>query len=101
MRIMKKIKFTIEEFKKRLEEDPRISETYLENIELPQAFSSGNKFLKNLILEKTEISSKTDTSSKWFEFAQMIEEIKIDKESVEISYDENIEAHPPLMSQKF
>ncbi len=97
---LKEVLVTFGEFKEKLREDPRIGESYIKNIELPLAIATDNKFLKNLIMEKSDYSPKTGITSDWFQFSQQIEKIKVDQDRLILKYDEGKETHPPLMSRK-
>lgn len=97
---MKVVDISLSEFREKLRGDPRIQKEYIENVELPQAFASGNKFLKKLILENVDID-RTHISSAWFEFSQMIEDIQVNRKSLRIKYDSEKGTHPPLLSEKY
>lgn len=96
---MKRIKISIEEFKENLRKDPRIKEEYIKKIELPQAFSAGNKLLRKYILSKIDYQPTNKIPSDWFQFSQLIKEIKVSDGEIEIKYDKEKDTHPPLMSR--
>ncbi|KXB04684.1 hypothetical protein AKJ49_01815 [candidate division MSBL1 archaeon SCGC-AAA382A03] len=97
---MKEVIISLSGFKNRLRGDPRIGEDYIENIELPQAFASGNKFLKKMILDKSNYNPKNKLSSDWFQFSQLIESIKVDGERLKIEYDSKKSSHAPFLSRR-
>lgn len=96
---MEEIIVTIEEFEEKLRKDPRIEEEYIENIELPLAFATGNEFLKNYIIEKSDYNPQSNLPSDWFQFSQLIERVKVEQEKLTIKYDKGKDAHPPFMSR--
>ncbi len=96
---MKKIKITLEEFKENLSKDPRIKQDYIENLSLPLAFATGNKFLRKYILGKTQYQPDGNIPSDWFQFSQKIEGFEATEDSLVIRYDEDKDTHPPLMSR--
>lgn len=97
---MKEIRISLDDFVKRLEQDPRVNDDYVDKIELPMAFSTGNKFLRNMILEKVEVSFSGNSPSEWFEFSQFLEEVNVSQDSISLKYDSEKGSHPPLMSRK-
>lgn len=97
---MKEVIVSDEEFREKLRRDPRIGEEYVESIELPLAFATGNKFLKNHIIEKSDYTHQSNLPSDWFQFSQQIEEIEVEKEKLILRYSEEKETHPPFMSRK-
>ena len=96
---MKKVGIRKEEFESKLRRNPRLGEEYIKNIDLPQAFSSGNKFLRNYILEKSTFKPEMNLPSDWFQFSQLVEEIKVDSEKLTVLYDPEKESHPPFMAR--
>ena len=96
---MKRIEFTSKEFKDWLRKDPRVSDEFIKEIELPFAFSSGSKFIRKYILQRCGFEVESNIPSDWFRFSQMIEEAEIDKNAIIITYDEDRDTHPPLMSR--
>lgn len=96
---MEEILITSQEFEERLRSDPRVSDEYVNMVELPYAFSSGSKFLRKHVLKKSSFVAESRIASDWFQFSQLIERVEVNKERLKIIYDENKESHPPLMAR--
>lgn len=71
----------------------------MENIRLPLAFATGNKFLRKYILERTDYRPDGNIPSDWFQFSQKIEGFEASEDRLIINFDENKDTHPPLMSR--
>ena len=96
---MKMIEFSVQDFKEWLERDPRVSDEYIEKIELPQAFSSGSRFLKKYVMQKSGFEAESNIPSDWFRFSMLIKEIEVDEKKLKLVFDEKGETHPPFMSR--
>ena len=96
---MERIEFSKKEFKDRLARDPRVSDEYIDKVELPQAFSTGSKFLKKYILQKSGFETELNIPSDWFQFSQLIEKVEVEKDLLKIVYDEDKGSHPPLKAR--